>query len=223
MRRFVADAGHELRTPLTAVSGFVDVLERGGPDPTAMHARVLPTMKKEAKRMQALVERLIALSRLEGLDQVAPSEVDLGQLVSEAIVELRAVRAGRVALTDVTEVPVYVDATGIYEALLNLIENALKYGEGSDVHVAVAREGDEAVVRVQDGGPGIEEGDRGRIFERFYRGNNRLSIEGSGLGLAIAARAAERAGGSVLLESAEPGRTVFALRLPALRYRSTMR
>lgn len=223
MRRFIADAGHELRTPLTAVSGFVEVLERSGDNgaAAATRTRVLPTMKKEAQRMQALVERLIALSRLEGLEAVAPAEIELGELVGDAIAALRGCRSGTVTVRHAEELRVLVDESSIYEAISNLIENALKYGGGSDVLVDIVGEGEQAVVRVTDAGPGIDEADRGRIFERFYRGENRQSVEGSGLGLAIAARAAERAGGTVELESAEPGATVFALKLPAQR--KTMR
>lgn len=77
-RRFVADAGHELRTPLTAISGFLEVIERGGAGNGPVRARAFATLKKETHRMHALVERLIALSRLERLEHVAATEIELG-------------------------------------------------------------------------------------------------------------------------------------------------
>jgi signal transduction histidine kinase len=214
MRRFVADAGHELRTPLTAIRGFIEILERGGAQKSGVRERAFQTLNKETQRMSALVEQLITLSRFESLEHVVPGDVDLRESVAAAIDSALAARPGRIVLRRADEARVWGDPAGVYEAIVNLLDNALKYGAGSAVAVEIVRTGGTAAVRIADGGPGIPENERKHIFERFFRGDGRSGIEGSGLGLAIAARAAELAGGSVVLESAEPGNTAFVLTLP---------
>src|ERR1700682_5458342 len=100
MRRFVADAGHELRTPLTVVSGFLDVLERGGITDAAIRPRAFRTLRTETLRMRRLVERLMALARLERPDATEPETVDLISIAQEAIAEVSAARRGTVTLHD---------------------------------------------------------------------------------------------------------------------------
>jgi two-component system sensor histidine kinase KdpD len=95
-------------------------------------------------------------------------------------------------------------------------KRAVKYGAQTPVAVAVAAAGASIVVRVRDGGPGISDDERARIFERFYRGADRGEIAGSGLGLAIAQKAAARLGGTIVLEDGRAGMTTFALTVPAL-------
>ena len=106
------------------------------------------------------------------------------------------------------------DPADLHEAIANLVDNAIKYGAGTPVRVAVEHEPNAVVVRVSDRGPGIEPTERDKIFERFYRGSGQEIVAGSGLGLAIAVRAAKRAGGELSLERSGLGETVFKLRLP---------
>jgi two-component system OmpR family sensor kinase len=212
MRRFVADASHELRTPLTVVTGFVDVLRRGGYADESVRDNAFRRIATETKRMRLLVERLIVLARIERLPAVAPEIVDLAEITREAIAA-RAIDGAEVPLA-IEGGPAYVraDPADLHEAIGNLVENALKYG--ALARVGIARENGAAVVRVVDAGPGIAAEDAGKIFERFYRSAEAREIPGSGLGLTIAAGAAKRAGGTLALENATPGRTTFALRLP---------
>ena len=212
MRRFVADASHELRTPLTVVGGFVDVLRRGGYTDDGIRENAFRRIAAETKRMRLLVERLIVLARIERLPAVAPEIVDLGELTREAI-DARTAEADGVPLS-VSGATAYVraDPADLHEAIGNLVENALKYGTRASVDVS--RDGNAAIVRVRDAGPGIAGGETDKIFERFYRGDDTRDVPGSGLGLTIAASAAKRAGGTLQLEESAPGRTTFALRLP---------
>jgi two-component system OmpR family sensor kinase len=212
MRRFVADASHELRTPLTVVTGFVEVLRRGGYADESVRDNAFRRIAAETKRMRLLVERLIALARLERLPAVAPEIVDLGE-IARAAIAARAIDETPVPLT-IAGNPSYVraDPADLHEAIGNLVENATKYG--TRPQVGITRENGTAVVRVQDAGPGIAAEDAGKIFERFYRSADTREIPGSGLGLTIAAGAARRAGGTLVLENAGPGKTTFALRLP---------
>ncbi|HTX04097.1 MAG TPA: HAMP domain-containing sensor histidine kinase [Candidatus Acidoferrales bacterium] len=214
MRRFIADAGHELRTPLTAISGFHQLLEQGGYDDTTIRRKASTAMAKETRRMRLLVEQLITCAKLSPDKAAHPSRIDLVEVTRDAVTRVQASRPGNVIFRSSGRAMVTADRLELDAALGNLIDNALKYGRGSDVHVDVGVQDDSAVVRVADGGPGVPQSDRERIFERFYRGDYGGTIEGSGLGLAIASMAAERSGGRVVLERAEPGHTVFALIVP---------
>jgi two-component system OmpR family sensor kinase len=215
MRRFLGEAGHEMRTPLTVISGYLDVLERGGLDNADVRALALPTMRVETRRLRALVERLMTLARLEGEEGRETEVVDVVSSARDAINEVKAARGGTVRLRTDGDHVVVADPSEVYEAIVNLVDNAVKYGAGNPVDVAIDGGADDAtVVRVTDRGPGIGEADRARLFERFFRGEAANGIEGSGLGLAIVARAAERSRGTVALESSAPGRTTFRLTFP---------
>ena len=216
MRRFVADAGHELRTPLTVVSGFLDVLERGGITDAVIRPRAFRTLRTETLRMRRLVERLMALARLERPDAAEPETVDLIAIAQDAIAEVSAARRGAVALRCAGgDALVRGDPGEFYEAVANLVDNALKYGAGSPVSVDLTRLGEHVLVRVNDRGPGIPTAERARVFERFFRGETTAGIDGSGLGLAIVERAAARCGGMVWLECDEATGTTFVLRFRA--------
>ncbi len=214
MRRFLADAGHELRTPLTIVTAYVDVLRKGGHEDANVRAQAFATLTSETQRMRRLVDRLVALARLEQPETTQPVVVDIGALAHDVVAAIGTARGGNVTCEVESGTFVLADPADVHEAIGNLVDNALKYGAGTPVRVAVKHERDAVVVRVGDGGPGIAPEDREKIFERFYRGAGRPDVEGSGLGLAIAARAAKRAGGELTLERSAPGATVFTLRLP---------
>jgi signal transduction histidine kinase len=216
MRRFVADAGHELRTPLTVVSGFLDVLERGGITDSGIRLRAFSTLRTETRRMRRLVERLMALARLERPDAVEPETVDVIAITQEAIAEVSVARRGSVVLHTAGGAALVMGDPGeLYEAVANLVDNALKYGAGSPVRVDVVREAGHVVVCVNDRGPGIPPAERALVFERFFRGEATAGVDGSGLGLAIVERAAARCGGTVRLECDEATGTTFVLRFRA--------
>ncbi len=217
MRRFVADAGHELRTPLAVVRAYVEILRKGGVDDPLLRERAFKTLSTEMDRMHELTERLIALARLERPEPPRAAPMDLAAVARAAIEVATTVRSGDVVLAAAHPVWVVADEAEIHEAIGNLVDNALKYAREHRIVVEVSETGDRAVVRVRDSGPGIDPNDRAHVFERFYRGQSRGDIAGSGLGLAITTRAAERAGGRVVLESAEPGATTFAIELPLAR------
>lgn len=203
MRQFVADAGHELRTPLTIVLGYIDLLRRRAGAADERSKFIYSSISAEGHRMRTLVDNLVLLAKLEG-DDVRPIEpFDIGELIAE-IVDVRRGLDPRVVFdldlrTD--DVRAIADRTEIYEALANLIDNAIKYAPGSPIRIEAEcpREGS-VVISVADEGPGIAPEDRAAIFERFFRGATRGEIEGSGLGLAIAKRAIDRAGGTLQLD-----------------------
>jgi two-component system OmpR family sensor kinase len=221
IRQFVAEAGHELRTPLTVVAGYVDVLRRGGIADPDVAQMVFASLTVEVKRMRTLVERLMTLARLDRLNETQTEVVDVGAIVRQAVEALVVITPTPITLDAADQLLVLGEPVDLYEAVANLVENAVKYGAQTPVAVTVAASGASIVVRVRDGGPGIRDDDRARIFERFYRGADRGAIAGSGLGLAIAEMAAARLGGSIVLEDGRSGKTTFALTLPALAGLST--
>jgi two-component system OmpR family sensor kinase len=220
MRRFVADAGHELRTPLTVISGFIDVLARGGHDDPEISERAFRTLKVETLRMRRLVERLMALARLERPERAVAEAVDVAEIARDAVAQVGVARHRDVEVrVQALDAFVLGDPGELHEAIGNLVDNAIKYGAESPVSVDVSRDGEHVLVAVRDHGPGIPEREQSHVFERFFRGRDAAEVEGTGLGLAIVERAAARAGGSVRFASTAETGTAFTLVLP--RYVAT--
>jgi signal transduction histidine kinase len=217
MRQFVADAGHELRTPLTIVLGYIDLLRRRVSATDERSKFIFASIAAEGRRMRTLVDNLVLLARLEGDEARLVEPFDVAQLIAE-IVDVRRGLAPDVAFTVDTPLPAtaIADRSDLYEALANIIDNAIKYAPGSPIRItsSVPRQGI-VEIAVADEGPGIAPEDRESIFERFFRGANRGEVEGSGLGLAIAKRAIERAGGSLRLDTSVARGTRFVIALRA--------
>jgi signal transduction histidine kinase len=219
IRQFVADAGHELRTPLTIVLGYIDLLRRRASPADERSNFIFSSIAAEGRRMRTLVDNLVLLAKLEGEDTRLFEPFDVGELISE-IVNVRRGLAPSVPF----EIEASIAATAIadrgevYEALANVIDNAIKYAPGSPIRVTTASPHDGIVeIAVTDEGPGIPPEEREAIFERFYRGARRGEVEGSGLGLAIAKRAIERAGGTLRLDTSITNGTRFIIALRAER------
>jgi two-component system OmpR family sensor kinase len=214
LRALLADAGHALRTPLTVVGGFVDILDSPAFEDLGIRSRALHSMRVETQRMHALVKGLLSLARLEYAENRRPLRVGVVRAAELAVEQVRNAGGAEIAIDGTQTAQIVADPAELHQAIVNLIENAVKYGAGQPVVVTVADEQSDVVVRVHNRGPGIRHTDRAHIFDRFYRGENTQDIAGSGLGLSIAARAAERNAGSLVLERADRDDTVFALRFP---------
>jgi two-component system OmpR family sensor kinase len=218
MRQFVADAGHELRTPLTIVLGYIDLLRRRASTGDERSKFIFSSIAAEGRRMRTLVDNLVLLAKLEGDEARLVEPFDVAALVAE-IVGVRQGLAPEVRFAvDTHAASAIADRGDVYEAMANIIDNAIKYAPGSPIRIATSTPRTGTVeIAVEDEGPGIPPEDREAIFERFFRGASRGEVEGSGLGLAIAKRAVERAGGSLRLEpSARGTRFVIALRAERL-------
>jgi signal transduction histidine kinase len=207
-REFVANASHQLRTPLTGLRLRLESLATG-PDGADARAGL-----REVDRLSELVSDLLVLARA-GVPPPAAATCDLRQEARAAADRWRPVAAehGGTLTLDEPGAPVAIaaDAADLAAVLDNLIENAIVYSpEGSAVAVAVAGDG---VVRVRDGGPGIDPAEAARVFDRFYRGSAGKETPGTGLGLAIVRDLAARWGGAAELEPGGPG-TCIAVRFP---------
>jgi heavy metal sensor kinase len=221
MRRFTADASHELRTPLTVIRSVGEVGLRE-PQDEAGYREIIGTMLEEADRLALLTSTLLELTRAEGgRGPLRREAIDLGESAREAAEFLGALAEEKevgLALDLPAAAPTVLgDRTVLHQALVNVLDNALKHSPaGTTVTVAVRTNGDRAEVSVADQGPGIAPEHREHVFERFYRADPSRNSKtgGFGLGLAIARWAVEAHGGRIELES-EPGRgSVFRIRLP---------
>ena len=210
---------HDLRTPLMAISTSAGALARRDLSiDDADRAELLATILAASDRLEHLVANLLDLSRLQaGAALPEPDVQELGDIILGAVDELGE-DGQRVEVSFPNEPPtVRVDAQQIERALVNVLENALKYSPpGESVHVRLSSTSAEALVRIVDRGPGVAAEERERIFEPFHRGG-RTDTAGAGLGLAIARGFTEANGGRLWVESLAGQGATFVLSLPAVR------
>ena len=219
-RDFVANLSHELKTPIGAISLLAETLQ--DEDDLSVRRRLLERTQREALRMADIVDDLLQLGELESADEALPLEtVPVAAVVLEAVdrvAHAAAARGSKVLADDLHDVEVLGDRQMLVRALVNLLENAVKYSDDdAEIRVETRLAVDGAVdVAVIDHGLGISPKHLDRIFERFYRVDRARSraTGGTGLGLSIVKHAAERHGGEVLVESTEAVGSTFLLRLP---------
>lgn len=216
-REFVANASHELRTPLFSLGGFLELLSDEELD-AETRREFLATMRGQVDRLTALTAALLDLSRIDAGQLVPGREpVDLGEVARALATEVGPLAETTGHLLVVRPTPGVValaDEDRVLQIGRALVANALTHTPaGTRVAISVERRRGRAVLAVEDDGPGIPEGQRDAVFERFYRGAGNAA-SGSGLGLAIARELARLMHGAVRLES-RPGRTVFSLELEA--------
>jgi two-component system sensor histidine kinase MprB len=215
-QQLVADAGHELRTPLTSLRTNTDLLlrseEQGRPLPSDDKKRLLRNVRSQLRELSGLVGDLLELARPERSRSTPVTGVAALHTAVEQAVERAKLRGQDVTFAVEVE-PWYVrgDEPSMERAVLNLLDNAVKFGP-SDGTIEVRLHHGELTVR--DHGPGIDPDDAPRVFERFWRSDTARALPGSGLGLAIVARTVQESGGTVALEPAPDGGTVARMRLP---------
>jgi two-component system phosphate regulon sensor histidine kinase PhoR len=223
---FVANASHELRTPLAALSGFIETLKGSARDDPAARARFLNIMESQATRMARLIDDLLSLSRIELNAHLRPDKpVDLLSVVRQVVDALQTLAKDRGVDISISAPAAALIVPGDRDELIrvfeNLIENALKYGaSGKRVEVALSRAGTagqaEAVVAVQDYGPGISAEHLPRLTERFYRVDvaGSRALGGTGLGLALVKHVLNRHRGRLSVASQAGEGATFTVRLP---------
>lgn len=190
---FLSKVSHDFRTPLTSIRMFVETLRENRLTDQDRRDRVLSHLSRETERLSTLIDRLLEFARLEaGRMRYEPRDIALEDVVHRVVdrFESRLVDGNsQFALTIEPQLPmIHADPDALAEVLQNLLDNAFKYtGDEKRIELEVKRQGKHIIVAVQDNGPGVPRKDHLRIFERFYRADDRLSraTEGSGLGLAI--------------------------------------
>jgi len=217
---FLAVASHELRGPIGTLRMAVQLLMRdartGSSRPPEARLRLI---ERQADRLVALADRLLDVSRItSGRLELAREEADLAALVRDVVARVadEAAEAGCPIRCDAAEpVLAHVDPARVEQVISNLLSNALKYGHGTPIRVAVRAVGERATVEVADGGIGIAAADLTRIFGRFERAVSGRNYAGLGLGLWIARRIVEAHGGTIVVASAPGQGSTFTIELPA--------
>lgn len=221
---FVSKVSHELRTPLTAIRLFAETLGRSQDD-TALREKCLSALLSETERLTGRIERLLDWGRMEaGRKQYDLQPEALAPILAEAVAAFSPLRLGEGVELSSDVAPnlptVMADRHALVDALVNLISNAIKYG-GSPPKVLVRAQGqgDHVVLEVTDNGAGIPRSEHNRIFDKFYRIDDRLSRsrEGSGLGLAIVKHTVRAHSGTIQVQSAPGQGSTFRVSLPVRR------
>ena len=219
---FVAAVSHELRTPLAAIRSAGQNLADGVVSEPDQVRRYGAMVQREGERLTALVEQTLELSGMLGRGRsVRLEEVDPAHLVGEVLSEVRPREPVEVDVPSGLG-PVIADGVALSSALRNLVDNALKHGEGRSVAVHARMAGMAGGARelqlvVEDGGPGVPSGEAEHLFEPFYRGAaaRAQGVPGSGLGLSLVRHVAEAHGGRVSVGAGPGGRgAAFTLHLP---------
>lgn len=215
-REFVADVSHEIKTPLTGILGAAEMI---GEADDSSRPRLAAMIAKESKRLNALVQQILDLARLDR-EGAAPerARTDLAGLVRDVLEERRAEAESRgveLVFRGNGEVSADCDATLVAEAVSNLVGNAIRHSGSSKVEVSCVATAHGVEIAVEDHGVGIPPEHAERVFERFHRVDPARAAEsgGAGLGLAIVRRIACLHGGDVRLEPVAPHGCRFVLAL----------
>ncbi|MDQ1657216.1 MAG: two-component system, OmpR family, sensor histidine kinase MprB [Cryptosporangiaceae bacterium] len=222
-RRLVEDASHELRTPLTSLRTNIELLiradETGRAIPAADRAKLLHDLNGQAVELTSLISELVELARNDVSTEPA-EHLDLADVVMAATERATVRSPGANIDAQLASAPIHGRPAELERAVLNILDNATKWTpSGKPISVRLTRPWDGtqfwAVLEVADGGPGVAEEDRSRIFERFYRAASARSMPGSGLGLAIVQQAVSSHGGVVSVGEATGGGALFTIGIPS--------
>ncbi|HET8713783.1 MAG TPA: HAMP domain-containing sensor histidine kinase [Gemmatimonadales bacterium] len=211
---FISGVSHELRTPLAQIRMFSETLTLGRVRTEDERRRSLAIIDQEARRLTHLVENLLHFSRSERQTaHITPEPTKLAPLVQEVIdgfAPLAAARGATLAAVVPEDLIVPADPGAVRQMLLNLLDNAVKYGPaGQEVRIGAARENGVARLWVDDGGPGIPRADRERVWLRFWRmeRDRDSAVAGSGIGLAVVRELASLHHGRAWVDEKEPSAT----------------
>ena len=219
-REFVANVSHELRNPLASVKAMVETLEGGAVSDSAAAADFLGRINREVDRMNAMVNDLLELSRIErGQSEMQSEPIDAAAAIAAVRTdwEHRITEAGVEVTVDASgEVIAIGDAEKLRQVVANLLDNALKFTpRGGTIELrADYLEQEGVLVQVRDSGPGIAPEHLPHLFERFYKADRSRRDQGTGLGLAIARHIVELQGGEIGVESTQGAGATFWFTLP---------
>jgi two-component system phosphate regulon sensor histidine kinase PhoR len=211
---FIANVSHELKTPLSVVRMFGEMLLTGRVASPERQRQYIETICREAERLSGLIENVLDFAALErGKQRYAREAADLSEIVVRGVETVRQrLEGGEIRLTAPQPGPrVSVDVQAVLLAVINLLDNAVKYGEGSAIDVQVELKRREVCVSVRDHGPGIPADETRRVFDRFYRVRRAgQQIRGSGIGLSLVKHIADAHGGRAWAENAADGGAIVS-------------
>ena len=217
--RMFTNFSHELRTPLTAINGWAETIMNGEVRDAGDVKKGMGIIVSEARRLTNMVEELLEFSRIEdGRFTLSVEPLDLKAELEDAVYTYREFfRREGIELTyqDCPEemLPISGDPERLRQVFCNLLDNAAKHGgSGKRIDVAVAREGEEAVIRIRDYGPGIPEEELPHVKYKFYKGSSKA--RGSGIGLAVCEEIVTRHEGRLDIGNAQGGGCLVTIVLP---------
>jgi two-component system phosphate regulon sensor histidine kinase PhoR len=222
-RDFVANVSHELKTPVTSIKGFLETLREGAIDDPENAHRFLEIISKNADRLSSIIEDLLILSRLDKEDdggEVVTETYSINELVDSTMKDCvkKALSKDIELVSDLPdEIQARINPTLLRQALVNLVDNAIKYSEpGKKVLIRALSDSNCIALSVTDEGCGISKEHHSRIFERFYRVDKGRSRRegGTGLGLSIVKHIVNAHGGRISLESSPGKGSTFNLYIP---------
>jgi PAS domain S-box-containing protein len=215
---FLSIASHELKTPLTALQLQLQAVAERVRRLDEAIARKVDRASRSGDRLADLIETLLDVSRIAtGRFELVKKPFDLGEAAREVTERMReaAINGGcEVTVTSDRPVVGSWDRLRVEQVLVNLLSNAIKYAAGTPIEIGVSTEGQEAVLRVRDHGPGVAPTELDRIWGRFERAASMRHYGGLGLGLYVARQIVEAHGGKVEAANAEGGGAIFTMRLP---------
>ncbi len=222
-RDFVANVSHELKTPVTAILGFVDTLREGAVDEPENARRFLDIIARQSYRLKTIIDDLLSLSQLEQGGGGMSDQLDVyrvGDVLSSAGQSCQMQATAKHTTLDIQcdpELKTRLDPDLMEQALINLIDNAIKYtDEPGSIQIGASRIDDHVMITIRDHGRGIEPQHLPRLFERFYRVDKARSRDqgGTGLGLAIVKHIARVHGGQVTVMSKPGDGSQFTIQIP---------
>jgi signal transduction histidine kinase len=217
--RLFSMISHEFRTPLTVILSSSQLLENSLQDVDSASLKNLYRIQSSVKLMNQFLTDILILTRAESGNLSCKLEpLDIESFCLNLVEDFQCLNKNNIPIKFVSEGFMsrpYLDEKLLYSILSNLLLNAIKYSPtGDDIILLLQKEGDRIVFQVQDGGIGISEEDKLRIYEPFYRGQNVENIIGTGLGLAVVKKCVELHGGEIALESEVGKGTRFTVKLP---------
>jgi two-component system phosphate regulon sensor histidine kinase PhoR len=219
----VANVSHEIKTPLTAIKGFVETLHQGSVDNPEETARFLGIVRKHVDRLNSIITDLLSLSRIEQEDEARAIKFEVRHIREVFTTAMQICRSKaeqkqiEINQSCPDELQAKFDPSLLEQAVVNLLDNAIKYSDsGSMVSLKAVRYDGSVRISIEDQGIGIAKKHLPRLFERFYRVDKARSrkLGGTGLGLAIVKHIAQAHGGRITVESKLGEGSTFTLELP---------
>jgi two-component system sensor histidine kinase VicK len=215
---FIAMVSHELKTPLTSLNAYIQMLEaRAKKSEDSFSINALGQARKQALKMTTMINGFLNVARLEsGRISINKQRFDMAELVKESEAEIVPMYAShKIIFAPVVETFVNADPDKIGQVVSNLISNAVKYSKaGTTIKVACVTEGKDALLSVRDEGFGIQKGELGKLFDRYYRVESNHHISGFGIGLYLSAEIIAHHQGKIWAESEHEKGSTFYFSLP---------
>ena len=214
---FIANAAHELRTPLAVIVSAIEVLQAGAKDEPEARERFLDHIERATDRLDRLARALLQLARAQTREEPPKlTLVEIEPILRTIAADMRPAAGVEVTVTCEPGIAAVSNPDLLEQSLSNLARNAAAYTTTGSVSLSAKAEGEHARIEVSDTGPGLPEGVRRHMFERFYRGGARGG-DGFGLGLNIAAESVRAVGGRIEITDADGAGTVARVELPLAR------